>query len=118
MSTSNSSTDSAASPLSSSSPRAPKRPRTYAEVAATAAPLAKVTAALARIQDIDVNYQRAMDGRGRETSESNPVEVTFGDGSSATASVSRAIYILGPESRAKKCILFTMMLLLERDTNI
>ena len=100
MSTSNSSTDSAASPLSSSSPRAPKRPRTYAEVAATSAPLAKVTAALARIQDIDVNYQRAMDGRGRETSESNPVEVTFGDGSSATASVSRAIYntyILGPK---------------------
>ena len=92
MSTSNSSTDSAASPLSSSSPRAPKRPRTYAEVAATPAPLAKVTA-LARIQDIDVNYQRAMDGRGRETSESNPVEVTFGDGSSAMASVSRAIYI-------------------------
>ena len=79
-----------------------KRPRNYAKVAAV-----DDLNAHALILDVDVLYDRAMAGCGRETAESKPVEVAFADGSSVMASVSRAVvFLLGTKNHsiAHECI--------------
>ena len=80
-----------------------KRPRNYANVAAV-----DDLNAHALILDVDVLYDRAMAGCGREMAESKPVEVAFADGSSVMASVSRAVvFLLGTKSHsvAHECAL-------------